>query len=75
MWGCVNFWVEANSFADWDWGDSLPFEKKKIRLLIEYVWMLLFWVEADSFVDWDWGDALHFELKQIRLLIEYAGMR
>ena len=75
MRGCVNFWVEANSFADWDWGDSLPFEKKKIRLLIEYVWMLLFWVEADSFVDWDWGDLLPFEMKKIRLLIEYVGMR
>ena len=37
MCGCVPFWVEADSFADWDWGDSLPFELKQIRLLIEYV--------------------------------------
>ena len=75
MCGCVPFWVEANSFTDWDWGDSLPFEWKQIRFLIEKWGCVSFWVEANSFTDWDWGDALPFELKQIRLLIEYAGMR
>ena len=39
MCGCVPFWVEADSFADWDWGDALPSELKQIRLLIEYVGM------------------------------------
>ena len=39
MCGYVPFWVEADSFADWDWGDSLPFELKQIRLLIECVGM------------------------------------
>ena len=39
MCGCVPFWVEADSFADWDWGDSLPFKLIQFRLLIEYVGM------------------------------------
>ena len=51
MWGCVPFWVEADSFPDWDWGDSLPFEMKKIRLLIEYVWMR-FILGRSRFVCW-----------------------
>ena len=75
MCGCVPFWVEADSFADWDWGDSLPFEQKQIRLLIEFVGMRSLWVEADSFADGVCGDAFPFELKQIRLLIECVEMR
>ena len=75
MCGCVPFWVEAFSFTDWDWGDSLPFEWKQIRFLIEKWGCVSFWVETNSFTDWDWDFALPFELKQIRLLIEYAGMR
>ena len=75
MCGCVPFWVEADSFADWDWGDSLPFEQKQIRLLIEYVGMRSLWVEADSFADGVCGDAFPFELKEIRLLIECVVMR
>ena len=69
------FWVEADSFVDWDWGDSLPFEMKKIRLLIEYVGGVSFWVEANSFADWVCGDVFPFKLKQFRSLIEYVGMR
>ena len=73
MWGCVSFWVEANTFTVWDWGYALPSELKQIRLLIEYagirsllsriefVWWLSmcgcvpFWVEANSFTDWEVG--------------------
>ena len=36
---CINFLVEANSFADWVCGDALAFELKQIRLLIEYAGM------------------------------------
>ena len=49
MWGCVSFWVEANSFTDWDWGDTLPFEWKQIRFPIEKWGCVPFWIEADSF--------------------------
>ena len=51
MCGCVPFWVEANSFTDWDWGDSLPFEWKQIRFLIEKWGCVSFWVET-KFVYW-----------------------
>ena len=51
MCGCVPFWVEADSFADWDWGDALAFEQKQIRLLIEIEGMryILSW---NRFVCW-----------------------
>ena len=39
MWGCVSFWVEANTFADWVCGDAFPFKFIQFRLLIEYVGM------------------------------------
>ena len=39
MWGCVPFWVEANTFTVWDWGDALPSKLIQFRLLIEYVGM------------------------------------
>ena len=39
MWGCVSFWDEANSFADYVCGDAFPFKLIQFRLLIEYVGM------------------------------------
>ena len=39
MWGCVNFWVEANTFTVWDWGDALPSKLIQFRLLIELLGM------------------------------------
>ena len=59
--GFVRFWVEANSFTDWDWGDSLHFEWLPIRFLIEKWGCVCFWVEANSFTDWVCGDAFPFE--------------
>ena len=51
MWGCVSFWVEANTFTVWDWGIALPSELKQIRLLIEYVGMRSL-LSGSRFVSW-----------------------
>ena len=75
MWGCVPFWVEADSLPNWVCGDVFAFEWKQIRFLIEKWGCVSFWVEANTFTVWDWGYALPSELKQIRLQIEYVGMR
>ena len=75
MWGCVSFWVEAN---------TLLFEIEEVRYLLSWYsfvcWLSMwgcvsFWVEANTFTVWDWGIALHSELIQFRLLIEYVWMR
>ena len=75
MWGCVPFWVEADSLPNWVCGDVFAFEWKQIRFLIEKWGCVSFWVEANTFTVWDWGIALPSELIQFRLLIEYVGMR
>ena len=46
MWGCVPFWVEADSLPNWVCGDVFAFEWKQIRFLIEKWGCVSFWVEA-----------------------------
>ena len=78
--GCVTFWVEADSFADWDWGDSLPFELKQIRLLIEieelrdllswysFVFWLSMWECVSFLVE---ANTLLFEIEVVRYLLSW----
>ena len=56
MCGCVSFWVEADSFADWVCGDALASELIQLRLLIEYVGMRSL-LSRSRFVCWlsMWG--------------------
>ena len=80
MWGCVPFWVEANMFTVWDWGDALPSELIQFRLLIEYVGMrsllsrsrfvcwLSMW-ECVSF--WVEANTLLFEIEELRYLLSW----
>ena len=75
MWGCVPFWVEADSLPNWVCGDVFAFEWKQIRYCLRLRRCVTFWVETDSFADWVCGDALPSELIQFRLLIEYVWMR
>ena len=73
MWGCVPFWVEADSLRNWVCGDVFAFEWKQIRFLIEKWGCVSFWVEANTFTVWDWGDALPSDLIQFRLLNDMWG--
>ena len=62
MWGCVPFWVEADSLPNWVCGDVFAFEWKQIRFLIEKWGCVSFWVEANT---------LLFEIEEVRYLLSW----
>ena len=80
MWECVPFWVDANTFTVWDWGDALPSELIKFRLLIEYVGMRSL-LSRSRFICWlgMWwcvsfcveANTLLFEIEKVRYLLSW----
>ena len=78
MWGCVSFWVEANTFTVWDWGIALPSKLIQFRLLIEYVGMrsllsrsrFVCWLSMWECVSiWVESNTLLFEIEEVRYLL------
>ena len=74
-WGCVNFWVESDSFEIELVGMRCLLCRSKFVRWLSMRGCVPFWEDADSLLNWVCGGALAFEMKQIRLLIMCVGMR